>query len=376
MPRPKKTKAQLRLDSRRRRDEGGRERADRHRRATASKSLIVRRLLGLDGEDRMPKDGDPLPAGADRADSRVDRSGCAWAGRRLRRRPPANADRASAAALGVSRHRCGRRCPMFAKPTGCGRRSIGSCWRVSRRKACTPSPEAPLETLVRRVSLDLIGLPPSPQEVDDVARGRRAATASRPPMHGWSIDCSRRRTTASGGRGPGSTCARYADSHGFEKDLPRVMWKYRDWVIDALNRDMPFDQFTIEQIAGDMLPNPTTEQLIASGFHRNAMTNEEGGIDPEEAHVRGARRSRQHNRDRLARDDARLRAVPRSQVRPVHAEGLLPDDGVLPATATTRCETFGDGTRFFEPTIDVPTPRAGRAAQEDPGGDRSDATSA
>ena len=62
------------------------------------------------------------------------------------------------------------------------------------------------------------------------------------------------------------------------------MWKYRDWVIDALNRDMPFDRFTIEQIAGDMLPGATSDQLIASGFHRNAMTNEEGGIDPEEAH--------------------------------------------------------------------------------------------
>ena len=76
--------------------------------------------------------------------------------------------------------------------------------------------------------------------------------------------------------------ARYADTNGYEKDLGRVMWKYRDWVINALNQDMSFRQFTIEQIAGDMLPNPTTDQLVASGFNRNAMTNQEGGTDPEE----------------------------------------------------------------------------------------------
>ncbi|HXJ75145.1 MAG TPA: DUF1549 domain-containing protein, partial [Candidatus Dormibacteraeota bacterium] len=74
--------------------------------------------------------------------------------------------------------------------------------------------------------------------------------------------------------------ARYADTNGFEKDKPRNMWPWRDWVINAFNADMPFDQFTIEQLAGDMLPNATTDQLIATGFHRNTMLNEEGGIDP------------------------------------------------------------------------------------------------
>ena len=77
--------------------------------------------------------------------------------------------------------------------------------------------------------------------------------------------------------------ARYADTNGHEKDNRRSIWKYRDWVIDALNRDLPFDRFTIEQIAGDMLPDATVEQRIATGFHRNAMTNEEGGVDPEES---------------------------------------------------------------------------------------------
>ena len=78
--------------------------------------------------------------------------------------------------------------------------------------------------------------------------------------------------------------ARYADSKGYEKDLERSIWKYRDWVIDAFNRDMPFDQFTIEQLAGDLLPNPTESQYIATAFHRNTMTNEEGGTDPDEAY--------------------------------------------------------------------------------------------
>ncbi|MBL8207993.1 MAG: DUF1553 domain-containing protein, partial [Blastocatellia bacterium] len=77
--------------------------------------------------------------------------------------------------------------------------------------------------------------------------------------------------------------ARYADSNGYEKDRPRVMWKYRDWVIKALNANLPFDQFTIEQLAGDMLPRATIDQKIATGFHRNTLINQEGGIDPEEA---------------------------------------------------------------------------------------------
>src|SRR5205085_3312983 len=69
----------------------------------------------------------------------------------------------------------------------------------------------------------------------------------------------------------------------YEKDNQRVMWKYRDWLINALNKDMPFDRFTIEQIAGDMLPNATIDQKIATGFHRNTLLNQEGGVDPEEA---------------------------------------------------------------------------------------------
>src|SRR3546814_13880779 len=79
--------------------------------------------------------------------------------------------------------------------------------------------------------------------------------------------------------------ARYADSKGYEKDLHRNIWKYRDWVIDAFNQDMPFDEFTIEQLAGDLLPNPTKSQLLATAFHRNAMANDEGGTTDEEFRV-------------------------------------------------------------------------------------------
>ena len=121
---------------------------------------------------------------------------------------------------------------------------------------------------------------PHPQEVDEVLRTAKEKDVAYARL----VD----RLLASPHYGerwarPWLDLARYADSHGFAKDLPRVMWKYRDWVINALNHDMPFDQFTIEQIAGDMLPNATPDQLIASGFHRNAMTNEEGGVDPEES---------------------------------------------------------------------------------------------
>jgi len=79
--------------------------------------------------------------------------------------------------------------------------------------------------------------------------------------------------------------ARYADSNGFEKDAARSIWPYRDWVIQAFNRDLPYDQFTIEQLAGDLLPNPTLDQRVATGFLRNSMLNQEGGIEPEQFRV-------------------------------------------------------------------------------------------
>ena len=141
-----------------------------------------------------------------------------------------------------------------------------------------PSPEADRTTLIRRLSLDLLGLPPTPEEVD-------AFVGDSSPE---SYDRLVNRLLASPHFGERwgrhwLDLARYADSDGYEKDLPRpYAWRWRDWVIDAINRDLPFDQFTIEQLAGDLLPGATLDQKIATGLHRNTLTNREGGVDPEE----------------------------------------------------------------------------------------------
>ncbi len=140
-----------------------------------------------------------------------------------------------------------------------------------------PSPEADRITLIRRVSLDLTGLPPTPAEVDAFVND------TTPNAYEKVVD----RLLASPHYGEQwgrhwLDVARYADTNGYEKDLPRTIWPYRDWVINAINTDLPYDQFVIQQIAGDMLPGATPDQKIATGFHRNTMLNEEGGIDVEE----------------------------------------------------------------------------------------------
>ena len=140
-----------------------------------------------------------------------------------------------------------------------------------------PSPEATPNALLRRLSLDTTGLPPSPQEVDafsgEVSDAAYAQTVERmlaSPHFGerWArhwLDA-----------------AQFADSDGFEKDKPRQVWAWRDWVIRALNENMPYNRFITEQLAGDLLPNATQDQRVATGFLRNSMINEEGGIDPEQ----------------------------------------------------------------------------------------------
>jgi hypothetical protein len=145
------------------------------------------------------------------------------------------------------------------------------------KEGLRPSPEAERAVLLRRVSLDLTGLPPSWEEVE-------AFVADRSP-HAYDKVVDRLLASPAYGERwarPWLDLARYADTQGFEKDNRRSIWPYRDWVIKALNRNLPFDQFTIEQIAGDMLPDATAEQKIATGFHRNTMTNTEGGTDNEE----------------------------------------------------------------------------------------------
>src|SRR6184192_236085 len=143
-----------------------------------------------------------------------------------------------------------------------------------------PAPEAERPVLIRRLSLDLIGLPPSPREIDEFVADKSSLAYER------LVD----RLLASPHFGerwarPWLDLARYADTQGYEKDNRRSMWPYRDWVINALNRDLTFDQFTIEQIAGDLLPNASREQKVATGFHRNTMVNTEGGTDEEEFRV-------------------------------------------------------------------------------------------
>jgi dsRNA-specific ribonuclease len=196
-----------------------------------------------------------------------------------------------------------------------------------REKGLNPSPEADPITLIRRVTLDLTGLPPTPEEVDAFLQECREETLG---VRRWALGSNARSLKSTSestgsvprpnaqGPTPGTLrrsadppvsekayerlvarllqspaygerwarhwldAARYADSDGFEKDKPRFVWFYRDWVINALNRDLPYDQFVIEQIAGDLLPNATQDQVVATGFLRNSMINEEGGVDPEQ----------------------------------------------------------------------------------------------
>jgi len=155
------------------------------------------------------------------------------------------------------------------------------------REGIAPAPEASRPTLLRRLSLDLLGLPPTPAEIDEFLKDTQPGAYERlverllgSPHYGerwgrWWLDA-----------------ARYADSNGYSIDAPRSIWKYRDWVIAALNRDFPFDRFVLWQLAGDLvetnsLPRdtPPLEPLIATGFHRNTQINQEGGIDPEQFRV-------------------------------------------------------------------------------------------
>ncbi len=188
------------------------------------------------------------------------------------------------------------------------------------QKGWRPSPEAPREIWLRRVSFDLTGLPPTVAEIDaflaDTSAGRATSASS--------IACSPRRRYGERMAADWLDVARYADSHGYQDDGMREMWPWRDWVIGAFNRNLRFDDFITWQLAGDLLPNATQEQRIATGFNRNHMQSQEGGIVAEEYRT-------EYVVDRvntLGRAflglTRRVRALPRPQVRPGHAEGVLP----------------------------------------------------
>jgi hypothetical protein len=236
----------------------------------SASSRIVRYVAALDDDHMMPPDGDPLSAqeiGLLRA--WIDQ-GAKW--------PQDSA----VAAKPLSDHWAFQ--PPIREPVPSVRETAWPRNAIDlfvlaglEKEGLNHSPETDRVTLIRRVNLDLIGLPPTIAEVDNFLADHSSTAYDdvvdrllASPHYGerWGRRWLDR--------------ARYADTNGYEKDRERSVWPYRDWVIRALNADMPFDQFTIEQIAGDLLPNATVDQKVATGFHRNTMINEEGGIDVEE----------------------------------------------------------------------------------------------
>jgi hypothetical protein len=237
----------------------------------SNSSRLMHRIEGRDGEARMPFGRAPLPAEQISLLRHWIDAGAEWP-----------ADHRESAEVAVEKHWAYRPPvrPAVPKVAGPVNNPIDN-FVLARltKEGMTLSPPASKEKLLRRVTLDLTGLPPTPGEIDaflkDTSRDAYERVVDRllaSPSYGerWAR--------------PWLDYARYADTNGYEADFRRTMWKYRDWVINALNQDKPFDQFTIEQLAGDLLPNATVDQKIATGFHRNTMLNEEGGVDKDESH--------------------------------------------------------------------------------------------
>jgi mono/diheme cytochrome c family protein len=264
---PQQQMAELRLDSKKIAFEGGLSRGA-IKPGDPENSPLYQRIAALTDQPRMPLGGELPAAEIDRIAHWI-RQGAPWP------------EEASVAAAAVAKHWA------FLPPQRPAPPDVAGDWpknpidrfvlaRLEKEKL-KPSPEADKVTLLRRLSLDLIGLPPTLEEIDAFLADRS------PSAHEKQVD--RLLNSPHYGERWGRLwldAARYADSDGFEKDKRRQVWFYRDWVINALNRDLPYDQFIIEQIAGDLLPNATQDQLVATGFLRNSMINEEGGIEPEQ----------------------------------------------------------------------------------------------
>ena len=239
---------------------------------SSEKSRLIQRVEGRGGEARMPFKGTPLAPEQIATLKRWIDEGAEW--------PESTEAREQSPPKHWAYVKPVKPVPPQVKNAALVRNPIDN-FILARleQEGLTYSPEASKEKLARRVSLDLTGLPPSPAELDAFLAD------TRPDAYERLVD----KLLASPHFGerwarPWLDLARYADSNGYEKDDRREIWKYRDWVINALNRDMPFDEFTIEQIAGDMLPNATEQQKIATGFHRNTQFNEEGGVDRDESY--------------------------------------------------------------------------------------------
>ena len=269
---PQKAMAQLRLDNR--------QSAVRVIQAgNAQASRLLQRVLGEGGEPRMPKGGESLPPAQIELIRRWIDEGAAW---------PDNANNPQSAIRNPQSEHWAFIAPVRpalpAVKNGSWIRNPIDRFILAtlEQKGLAPAPEADKATLLRRLSLDLIGLPPTLKELDDFV----ADTA--PNAYEKLVD----RLLASPHYGERwgrwwLDAARYADTNGYEKDRDRSIWPYRDWVIKSFNQDKPFDQFTIEQIGGDLLPNSSLEQKVATGFLRNSMLNEEGAVDPEQFRVEG-----------------------------------------------------------------------------------------
>jgi hypothetical protein len=269
---PEKQESGLRVDSVARLLQGG-DRGPAIVPGKSGESLLIRALSGTDELERMPAESDPLS---------VDRIAVLKQWIDEGAKPPAGEVIASRVNSDHWSFRPVVRPPLptVSEPSWC-RAPIDRFIRARlERESLSPSDEATRATLIRRLFFDLVGLPPRPDDVDAFLGD------SNPDAYDRVVD----RLLASPHHGERwgrhwLDQARYADSHGFTIDGPRSIWKYRDWVIAAINRDLPFDQFTIEQIAGDLLPSATTDQIIATGFHRNTLINQEGGTDPEQFRV-------------------------------------------------------------------------------------------
>ncbi|HUG19390.1 MAG TPA: PSD1 and planctomycete cytochrome C domain-containing protein [Planctomycetaceae bacterium] len=235
----------------------------------SDESELIRRVLSNDDSERMPPEGDPLtPQQIETLKAWID-AGAVW--------PEEFTIRAAHWAY-VLPKRPER--PQVKQSEWCRNEIDYFVLKRLEDAGMSPSPEAAPEILLRRVYLDLIGIPPTVEQIDSYLRDsspdryeKVVDQLLKSPLYGekWARQW--------------LDLARYADSNGYQADQYREIWSYRDWVIEAMNDDMPFDQFTVEQIAGDLLPEATLDQKIATGFQRCTTCNVEAGVDPEENRV-------------------------------------------------------------------------------------------
>lgn len=266
---PKAQMARLRLDGKRTTFAGGQS-GKVIQPGNAAESLLYRRVAGIGDQARMPMGGKPLPPEKIALIRDWIDQGAPWP------------DSVGSAVDEVTQHWA------FVAPV---RPTVPAASRAEwarnpidhfvlarlDRESLSPSPEADRITLLRRLSLDLIGLQPTTTEMDAFLADRG--------LKAYEKQVDRLLSSSHYGERWGRIwldASRYADSNGYEKDAPRSVWFYRDWVIRSLNRDLPYDRFIIEQIAGDLLPDAKQDQIVATGFLRNSMLNEEGGVDPEQ----------------------------------------------------------------------------------------------